>query len=176
MHMCVVARPITGWLVRGISTILSQGIASKMVVPAPRQSPISRSTQPPNFASKRLTKDPPSPASQHRPSTINLSARLWATSAFRPPEPFSINSTLRAHSHKRVYNNPLRWTSQHLLVLDCQFDARQRNTTNDDASNTGSCHQPPGRRQRHECPTCGDTGNQALLPDSRGAGLPLLTR
>ncbi|KAK3331663.1 hypothetical protein B0T19DRAFT_438551 [Cercophora scortea] len=73
----------------------------------------------------RQSEAPTSPSRSTQPSSSGCaspSTRLSTTAdKFRPPEPLSLNSTLRAHSRTRLYVNPLYWTSQHLLLLDCRF-------------------------------------------------------
>jgi hypothetical protein len=44
-----------------------------------------------------------------------------APQAFQPPEPLSLNGLLRQHCHDRLYVHPLRWTAQHLQLLNCRF-------------------------------------------------------
>jgi hypothetical protein len=44
-----------------------------------------------------------------------------APQAFQPPEPLSLNDLLRQHCHDRLYVYPLRWTAQHLQLLNCRF-------------------------------------------------------
>jgi len=48
-------------------------------------------------------------------STISSSATIQS------PEPLSINYLIREQSRSRLYVSPLRWTSQHLQLLDCRF-------------------------------------------------------
>jgi hypothetical protein len=48
-----------------------------------------------------------------------------APQASQLPEPFSLNGLLRQHCHDRLYVHPLRWTAQHLQLLNCRFFHRR---------------------------------------------------
>jgi hypothetical protein len=37
------------------------------------------------------------------------------------PEPSSLNDILRKNNRDRLFVRPMRWTSQHLRLLGCQF-------------------------------------------------------
>ncbi|KAK0655301.1 hypothetical protein B0T16DRAFT_396682 [Cercophora newfieldiana] len=61
-------------------------------------------------------------ASCQLPANIKLSPSASPCPAgARTPEPSSINGILRQNKRDRLFVCPLQWTSQHLLLLGCQF-------------------------------------------------------
>jgi hypothetical protein len=42
------------------------------------------------------------------------------------PQPLSLNDLLRRHCRDRLYVPPLRWTAQHVQLLECRFVPRPR--------------------------------------------------
>jgi hypothetical protein len=52
---------------------------------------------------------------------LNGSTTKMAPRAFQSPEPLSLNGLLRQHCHDRLYVHPLRWTAQHVQLLNCRF-------------------------------------------------------
>ncbi|KAI1302253.1 hypothetical protein F5Y03DRAFT_407931 [Xylaria venustula] len=111
------------------------------------------SPPPPSSRSKRTAEDavpcpPPKICCTATPNSPVRSPRSTSPAAIRPPEPLSINSTLQ--SRERIYIHPLRWVSQHLQLLECQF-VRQKARRKSMTRNAGSRAQDEptrGQQQR----------------------------
>src|SRR5271154_3538181 len=62
------------------------------------------------------------------------------------PQPLSLNDLLRQHCRDRLYVPPLRWTAQHVQLLNCRFVPRP--PTPQPASSTQARLTPPSESEQ----------------------------
>lgn len=62
------------------------------------------------------------------------------------PQPLSLNDLLRRHCRDRLYVPPLRWTAQHVQLLNCRFVPRP--PTPQPASSTQARLTPPSESEQ----------------------------